>query len=263
MENKYTISISDFSDYRKNGIIYVNKNIVDKDMSMTLYRYINWEYLIEMLDSGSLYVSNRQRFSDLREQGRKEDMKKFFPLSPILDDEESNKRFSSESYRRWWASYHTCVSCWTSDEYDYENSSSSNENYLMWKSYSNGIMCRIETIMGVLLDNITKNNADLKYDILFSKVSYLEKERFADNDPQHYIFEKPIYYRDEQEYRLAVLSTNDCVHLKIDPYIIIKNITISPFVNPKMADKIIDFLKKGFPKLNGITIQRSHVMEYK
>ena len=263
MDNKYTISISDFTNYRKNGIIYVNNSILDKDMSMALYRYINCEYLIEMLNSGSLYVSNRQRFSDLREHGRKEDMKKFLPLSPILDDEESNKRSSSESYRRWWASYHTCVSCWTSDEYDYGNSSSSNENYLMWKSYSNGIMCRIETNMDVLLDNISKNNTDLGYDILFSKVSYLEKERFADNNPQHYIFEKPIYYRDEQEYRLAVLSTNESVCLKIDPYIIINSITISPFVNPKIANVIIRLLKKAFSKLNGITIKRSHVMEYK
>lgn len=263
MENKYTISISDFSGYRKNGIIYVNESIVDKDMSMALYRYMNCEYLIEMLDSGLLYVSNRQRFSDLRERGIKEEMKKYFPLTPVLKDKESKKRISLDSNRRWWASYHTCVSCWTSDEYDYGNSSSSNENYLMWKSYSNGIVCRIETNIGTLLDNVSKNNTDLRYDILFSKVSYLEKERFADNNPQHYIFDKPIYYRDEQEYRLAVLSTNESVCLKIDPNIIIKSITISPFVNPKIANKIIHFLKCEFPELNEITIQRSHVMEYR
>ena len=262
MCEKCQLTISDFSNYEMIGKVYVHESVNINMLDMSIYRYVKFEHLLSMLDSNKLYISNRQKFPDLRERGSKECLKKIFPLSPISNDLEEDKRCRDELHRRWYASYNICVSCWTKDQYNYGNAKISSENYLMWKAYSNGLTCRIETTIGELINNISVNNHGFAHDILFSEVKYIQQERYADNNPQHYIFDKPIYYRDEQEYRLVVLCICNNVCLRINPYKLLKSIKISPFISNSESERIINYLKYSFPQLDSINVSKSHIMEY-
>lgn len=255
-EQFYHLSLADFVDekYIKTNGIYVHPKI--KDLTRPIYRYIQIEHLLSMLDREELYIPNRKRFKDKAEHGHKFNPKNTFPLTIVSKNYSKNGRKLDNTYEKWVSAYNLCISCWTYDVQQTDNSDYIAENYLMWKSYGeNSVCCRIETTISELIQSIE----DINIDILISDVSYV-KEHLSDNIAQHYIFEKSIYYRDEKEIRLCVLKTADAVCLKIDPFRMIKHIILSPFIGNNLSDLIIGHLKTAYPNWN-IPIEKSHIME--
>ena len=77
------------------------------------------------------------------------------------------------------------------------------------------------------------------------------------------IFRKSLYYEDEQEVRMAVLSNRkEGVDLKIDKRILLNEIKISPFVPPVLGYFVLGNLKNWCNKYSNIKIEYSKVMEY-
>ncbi len=220
----YKLTIHDFAGeaYTKHEGIYVHPNI--KDFNKPIFRYMSLEHVLSMLDKRELYVPNRKSFSDASERGGKVNPKNTFPLSPVSRSRKKTKADAKLVYDKWRAAYSVCISCWTYDSLSDTGNNGVDENYLMWKSYGcNNICCRIETTINELIHSIKDRNG---FEILASNVAYVS-EHLSDGFAQHYIFEKPIFYRDEKEFRLCVLAQDEYVQLKIDPFSMIRKITLS------------------------------------
>lgn len=254
------LTIQDFKNenYQKCNGIYVHPNVIE-DLDKPIFRYMQFGYLLEMLGTSKLYVPNRTYFRDQTEKGRMENLINyfFFTIVPKTNREKKeDKMFIDLKKKQREFAYNTCISCWTYDAYS-KHSKMLDENYLMWKTYtSNGVGCRIETTINDLISYI--NNVE-NIDILISKVSYVT-EHINDGNVQHYIFEKPVYYRDEKEVRLCILKRDSYINLTINPFRMIKKIILSPFINNRHSDFLIEGLKNKYPNWN-ISMEKSHVME--
>ena len=93
-----------------------------------------------------------------------------------------------------------------------------------------------------------------------SEVSYV-KPQLATGNIQKYIFEKNPYYQYENEVRLCVLKQEPYVLLDINPSKIIKEITLSPFINNLFSNFLIEKFQIDYPELSHL-IRKSHIMEY-
>lgn len=256
LSEDYNWIIKEFGEekYQINDGIYIHREI--KNLSKPIFRYIRLEYLLSMLEKNVLYIPNRKAFLDKSEIGFKVNPKNTFPLSIVSENEIEDKKEGTIAYKRWTAAYSVCVSCWTYDSLS--NSKVIDENYLMWRSYGSiGVCCRIQTTISELLSSIDNQN---DYKILASNVSYVQ-EHLSDGFVQHYIFEKPIYYQDEKEFRLCVLSQDDFVNLKIDPFKMIKSITISPFITDSYSNFIIESIKHKYPQWD-VQLNKSNILEF-
>ena len=256
----YTLTIQDFKNenYQKCNGIYVHPNIIG-DLNKPIFRYMQFGYLLEMLGTSKLYVPNRINFRDQTEKGRMENLRNrfLFTIVPKTNKErKENNMFMDLKEKQREFAYNICISCWTYDAYS-KHSKMLDENYLMWKTYtSNGVGCRIETTIHNLISSI--NNVE-NIDILISKVSYVT-EHINDGNVQHYIFEKPVYYRDEKEVRLCILKKDPYINLTINPFQMIKKIILSPFINKRHSDLLIEGLKNKYPDWD-IRMEKSHIME--
>ena len=256
-EDIYKLTIQDFKNesYRKCGDVYLHSNIADLDRP--IFRYMQFQHLLQILKSKKLYISNRSTFPDKTEHGWKENPKDVFPLSSVVGDERLNKERAKYAYSKWKKAYNICISCWT---YDVHSSIDSigNENYLMWKSYGfSNVSCRIETTIRELVHSIENKTG---VDVVMSEVSYV-KPQLATGNIQKYIFEKNPYYQYENEVRLCVLKQEPYVLLDINPSKIIKEITLSPFINNLFSNFLIEKFQIDYPELSHL-IRKSHIMEY-
>lgn len=180
----------------------INKNTL-------IYRYIEIDRLIEMISQNKLYAQNIQRFEDAREINGINDSSEHLSaqmLWPIPDYESLNR------IKRKRRTLHLCASCWT---FDLRSNGAPSQSFLMWKAnsisynsikkiYEPSIRCRIETSIGNLIDSIESK----RHDIVISDVVYGERTL---NDYEQLLFHKSIYYDQEQEIRLAVLTNKTMV----------------------------------------------------
>lgn len=251
-EDVYKLTIQDFKNesYRKYGAVYIHPNITDLDRP--IFRYMQFQHLLQLLKSKELYIPNRSTFPDKTEHGWKENPKQIFPLSIVEE-----KELSKKTYSKWRNAYSTCISCWTYDTHASKNPIE-DENYLMWKAYGfNNICCRIETTIRELIHSISNKTES---DIVMSEVNYV-KPQYATGNIQKYIFEKNLYYQYENEVRICVLTQEPYILLSINPLQIIKGITVSPFINNLFCNFLIEKFQVDYPELSNI-IRKSHVMEY-
>ena len=73
----------------QNGI-YVSNKI---KLGRNLYRYLPYQYLLDLLGTKELHTSNRKHYDDLNEHGFVKDFKKSFGPTPIL----RNKKLQNET----------------------------------------------------------------------------------------------------------------------------------------------------------------------
>lgn len=236
-----------------NGIYILNSI---QDMNQPIFRYMELGHLLSMLNKEVLYIPNRCSFSDLREHGYKENFSYNFNYQIVAKNKDDRKRNEYECMIRK-NIYKTCVSCWTYDKHICNDGETVNEDYLMWKSYANqGIGCRIETSILELTKSV--KNLDRDYDLLLGNVMYASESY---DSLLNCLFKKNIYYQGEQELRLCALSIEDHVELAINPFQLIKKITMSPFINKDYANFLKEQLLISYPDLKE-KVELSHIMEY-
>lgn len=253
----YKITINDLSvkDYRLINGIYVHKNVADKKLNMSIFRYIPFEYLLALIKKKELYLANRSSFTDLTEQGNMLNLRYESTMLVSNRNKKIEKRLNDHIRERRDAAYNVCASCWTKDTYTYGN-----ESFLMWKCYSNSQpVCRIETTIINLINSISKEG--ITDDIILSEMNYVDyKHNKYMGNMQHYLFEKPIAYTGEQEVRLYVMSNKMYVKLNLNPFSLIKRILISPFIKNELSKIMIEHFNSEFAALK-IPIKKSNIIE--
>ena len=201
-----TLTIDDFDksryvEYKKN--VWVNK---DLDISTPIYHYIKVEYLYTMLKESQLFFRNRPKFSDLKEQGKKESLKHMFSCftDAKLDKEVAKMRVDEFNKRKKCVETCTAISCWTKDEHY----NGCDESYILWKWFGKD-RYRIQTTIKNLLDNLEV----APYCLIVSQVEYKKETYDASLNAQ--VFRKDIRYADEQEVRFCVLNSSKDIPLGI------------------------------------------------
>lgn len=253
------LGLSDILPQRKVGrhSIYLRHYNQDLTLDTAIYRYIKLSTLLDMLFYGLLHVSNRQDFTDLVEKkGLDTKVKELLSLSSlsVVPNYRDRRRILKLHNR----TLPLCVSCWTLDR---RNNGEKDESFLMWKAYSRSddIICRIGTTIGRLIKSIQKTPSD----IVLSDVDY--KGEITMNEYENLLFRKSIYYEDEQEVRMVVLSNKrEGIDLDVDNSILLNEIKLSPFIPPMLRFFIMDKLKERCKKNTNkeIKIICSEVMEY-
>lgn len=235
--------------------VYLKKHIIPLNNELKLFRYISLSTLINMLYNGTLYVSNMQSFSDIREKkGMKKDVETLQSINPIpaYHDRVRIKHEEKDKQR----ALSICVSCWTMDN---RSNGENDESFLMWKAYTgNEMTCRIATNLEYLIKSL-KNSIG---DIVISDVVYNDNIKMTEYE--NLLFRKSIHYEQEQEVRLAVLNDNrDGIAVPINIESFLFEIRLSPFIQPNTANFILDGLKKRCSKYPNIVFSQSNILEYK
>lgn len=237
-----------------NNIYFRHSNgTISKDTR--IYRYVQLDHMMEMLDYSYLYVGNREKFTDIREWSGEE---KFIPtarvpyaIKPCYSYRDRTRIKKEEKIVD--TILKLCVSCWTLDEL---NNGLIDENFLMWKAYKSGdLMCRIGTTIGKLIDNI-----EPQCDVLISDVTYRSSGIGVNTD--NMTFNKSIYYCGEREVRAVFLNTSSQLKIRIkniDDFI--DSVTLSPFLHPKIESFLMTGLKRHYRKYE-TKFQSSKLMEY-
>lgn len=236
--------------------IYLRGYNYDLRSDTKLYRYIKLSSLLDMLFYDKMHVSNRQDFSDLQEKNGlnkiAEGIPSIYSFSVIPSYHE---RIRKGRQKR--KTLSVCVSCWT---FDCRNNGKTDESFLMWKAYSNNeITCRIGTTIDRLINSIKQTPSD----IVISDVDYQGQKEM--NEYEDMIFRKSLFYEDEQEVRMAVLSSNrEGIDLEVDNSILLNEIKLSPFVPPTLTSFILGQLQNWCKSNNctRVNVERSQVKEY-
>ena len=221
-----------------------------------------------MLETKELFIPNRQRFSDLREHSENNkktisEARNTFRTVPAY----RNRRIFRECEDRQMQIWNQAVSCWTYDSHRVsENSEELDENYVMWASHIiKKSVCRIRST----IKRFSSSIINLSHDIIISDVKYkpVARRHFANISED--IFIKPDFYMDEDEIRFVVLQNerfasdnqNDVV-LSINPFELIDEITISPFISREEEQILAGKLRRIIGD-NQIRIKQSIIMENK
>lgn len=235
--------VADFVQQCSNENIFLHKEL---QLETPICRYIPIDYLIEMLYSKKLYISNRRNLNDKREHGIKEDLRDMFSMAPISKNNKDTKKEAMRRAKLHEEAYSTCVSCWTKHI---------EESIMFWNCYGQST-CKISSTIGKLINSIKPE----PYPIIISPVQYNDKGRTE--IIQDKVFSKHEAYADEQEIRLCVLYYEHHILLNIDVQTLIESITINPFFSKYYQQFIQDSLEEKYSFLNG-RIKKSHLLEYK
>ena len=233
--------------------VYLKAYSHNLSLDTKVFRYMKLSTLLDMLFYSILHVSNRESFSDLREKKGLNDiaekLSSFAPVPSYMDKLRLRKAEKDKS-----RALSVCVSCWTLDNREGETN---DESFLMWKAYSNDeTICRVGTTIGQLINCIKKTPAD----IVISDVDYNGQKDM--NSYENLIYRKSIFYKDEQEVRMAVLSNNrNGINLTIDNSVLLREIKISPFIPPVHAYFVLKGLKEFCKRCTDVKIEYSKVME--
>lgn len=233
----------------KSGIFFYPREDRGFDRNTTIYRYVNVEYFLPILNN-ELFVPARRMFSDLHEHG-----KHYNPfcyrMMPVGDNPERYRRiFSREQAKRensrWWLTL-----CFTM---------SSPDNYFFWRTYTtDGYGVCYRTTVGQLLDSIKCDD----YEIYVGKIKYCDRE-YSGHNINEYAFYKTKAYEDENELRFYFKPKNGVIKqsetFEIDAQSMISEIILSPFLDPNVRQDVMK-LFKGYYSDYAQRISQSKIIE--
>lgn len=248
-ESSLHLSIKDFSTPYHSKVIngvHVHQSLLSR-LDEKIYKYIETNYLLQLLESKKLYIANRTTFKDRREQGIKENKKKMcYPL-PAKFETLEQEEWGKEYLIKLTEAYKICISCWTRDIHE-----NCDESITNWNCYGTNT-CRIQTTIRDLLENMNCAN----FAALIAPVKYSQEKI---DDIENSIFRKYIAYQDEQEIRLCLLSLNHYENVEVNVEKMIKAIRLSPS-NSNAYNKIFsEGTISLFPFLKN-KIEVSHIIE--
>ncbi|GEM_PF-2259857 len=234
-------------------------------------RYMNFDAFLQILN-GKFYVPKKSKLLDLRENGEipLKDRFQSHPANVKASDEELQKSFDAtnafiENLKK---SKSLLTSCWMNSD---------QENYLMWKAYSDRIGIRIQTTIDKLMDALSLPDhiaicARMRYKAIDTKEnlisSLLKKESYyqSENEIRFYFIPKKYFPNNisgkSDGEMTEIIETAFCDAIEnegkdkadshtfdIDPQKLIENITISPFIFDGTFRYFFEILVKQFPEI--------------
>lgn len=217
-----------------------------------IFHYMDLDYFIAMLASGTLYVKRKRAYSDVFES--RLPYQKMFKLHSACEhtvSESDDFQEGIQLYDDFKKSGELLTSCWTWE---------TEENYLMWNSYSSRIGVRIATT----IDEFVCSFKQYDFNIWCGKMKY--EDQNAGGPLIEQLFSKAYAYCDEREIRFYffplslknfpdLAEAKDSAKIKIDPSILISEVRLSPLIQPQAALKIKEILQSEY-KIKKITTSK-------
>lgn len=240
-----------FDSYAQETIYYrlqteSNIDVDEWDSNLTIFKYIQLRYFIDMLVQQKLFVGQKSSFSDYFETNLSP---KLVPCFYYANKQAPKERVEIDSneydnLNKTFKSFAAIpASCWTWQE---------RENYMMWSVYASQYGVRIKTKLCKLLSSLNCRD----FQIVCDKMRY--KHHFPHNSSiEEMLFYKTDYYSDEREFRIYFnpispqlrQELNKKQHLNIhirNPVNMIEEVVFSPFITHTPILKNLLVTKFGF-----------------
>ena len=213
-----------------------------------IYKYMDFDFFLDMVKRKKFYVSIKREFEDRNE--KRLPIKQVMPFRAVGGHLFKDKTFVEDEVNVYMDRSHDFdeikewpVSCWTLR---------SDENYLMWKSYTSKIGVRIQTTIDKFVDSITPND----YTIYCGKMTYCGYnpsqtiKELAFTKSHHFSNEEELrfYFEPQKNSCRKELSDSIFIELPMLLYVncgnVIDEVILSPFIKDGAADMICDFLNR-------------------
>lgn len=221
-----------------------NVCIIDSDISLDtpICQYLDLDYFMSIILRNKYCVRQKGFFIDKRESSIFS--KWMFPIRPAKESGESDhlEMGTLEEMNRKLKDFSDTkglyTSCWTLDE---------NEKFFMWQTYASKLGIRMLSTVGDFIQSI-ELCADFNK-ISCHKIKY-KTVTFYDN-MQTYLTTKDMAFADEKEFRFYFHNdTNESavskIFVPVNYSILIKKVTISPFVESVTSNWLIKYLLTEF-----------------
>lgn len=220
---------------------FYNENIGCSLAEMQIYRYIPWDYLIDMIISGQNVLVSPLKWEDPFEAAVVKVPSKWHDGSPVDVSVLGTKLFAQ---------------CWCADN---------KESDLRWKAYGGGDVVRIGTTVGKLLESVSAAFPDktaMPIATLFGKVMYVPQSSIVSICSEIPLMRHPELvsvcmllkrdvYRQEEEWRLLIRNIEAKgmdefrEHVKIEdglmrisitnPQTFLSEIMLGPYISSKKS----------------------------
>lgn len=235
-------------EYKNTDNCFIQKNEKkNKNDDITIYQYMQLDYLFDLLENKKYYAKRRYAFVDDNERTYRlsDDFNKC-KISNTKDEKNTeNSIIEDDEYHiTFKESTEIPVSCWTKKQ---------KESFMMWKVYGKEIGVRIKSTVINFIKSINEDiSSNSNNKLLFGSIKYVEN--FVKNGEESIFLMKDAGYSDEKEFRFYLDFKNitdknkgeDFIRINIDPEVMIKEIMFSPFISETAAKVFTKIIKERY-----------------
>lgn len=209
------------------------------DNNLTIYQYMNLDYLLCLLKRQEYYVKPKKYFFDKHE--RNLPLKSHFRIEPV--GENCYKRIqktddSFEKSRQFHESGNLLTACWTKHD---------GENMLMWKNFTSKLGVCIKSTVANFIASFKTDD----FVVCCGKMTYDGIKNHHDNIERLFLKDRP--FEGEEEIRFYFLPTNNVdtsnlagLPLSVNPKVMIDEIILSPYINRIAANELKTFITEKY-----------------
>ena len=202
-------------------------------------QYMDLDYLLQMLETNQYYVSRKYTFEDALEGVFPTN--RVFPVTAVGENIPPQPKQDVDVCLNVWKSIQknriVPTSCWTQNMED---------RMVMWKNYTPKFGACIKSTVNKVVASIAYND----YDIWCGKITY--DGYYAQKGLVANLFSKAKAYSEEEECRFYFFEyehpnyTLPYIKIDINPFVMIDEIILSPFIDARAANKLAEFITAGY-----------------
>ena len=208
------------------------------DANTEIRQYMDLDYIFRLLETRSYFVKQKQDFPDKHES--RLPLKAMFSLQYVEPGSYKGKSTditeSIERIRKFTESGRMLTACWTERR---------GESALMWKNFTTKMGGCIKSTINRFVASFANDD----YDICCGKMLYTGV--YAGQDFTESLFTKDKAFEEEKEIRFYFtpkngLPTNKGISIPILPDVMIKEIILSPYIEPMARDVLKQIISEKY-----------------
>lgn len=209
------------------------------DNNLTIYQYMDLDYLLYLLKRQEYYVKPKKYFFDKHE--RNLPLKSHFRIEPV--GENCYKRIqkpddSFEKSQQFHESGNLLTACWTKHD---------GENVLMWKNFTSKLGVCIKSTIASFIASFKTDD----FVICCGRMFYKGIEYYDDNIERLFIKDKA--FKGEEEIRFYFIPSDKIdtskmkgLSIAVDPKVMIDEIILSPYIDKIAANELKEFIAREY-----------------
>ena len=210
------------------------------DENLTIYQYMDLDYLLRLLKKQKYYVKPKKYFSDKHECSLP--IKSLFRIAPVGENDNDIKDQTPDDYliksRLFRESGNLLTACWTEHN---------GENVLMWKNFTSKLGVCIKSTIANFIASFKKDN----FVICCGRMFYEGIKYHNDNIERLFIKDKA--FKGEEEIRFYFIPSDEIdtskmkgLSIAVDPKVMIDEIILSPYINRIAANELKTFITEKY-----------------
>lgn len=210
------------------------------DNNLTIYQYMDLDFLLRLLKKQEYYVKTKKYFSDKHEC--RLPIKSLFRIAPVGENDNDIKDQTPNDYliksRQFHESGNLLTACWTEHN---------GENMLMWKNFTSKLGVCIKSTIAKFIASFKKDD----FVICCGRMFY-EGIKYH-NDNLERLFIKDKAFKGEEEIRFYFIPSDKIdtskmkgLSIAVDPEDMIDEIILSPYIDKIAANELKEFIAREY-----------------